>query len=134
MGPNLSNPVLLSTGDLQVEGTFDTHGEVLDDVLIRFVLIPDGHPEALTDPLAGSAVIANAALTQPDPACRIQHGIFSATVPNKFGLAVGAKVRGIGLSVAVKRSDPRGPTEPPIQDPPAFETFVWCLNLVVEAP
>ena len=130
MGPNLSNPVLLPTGDLQVSGTFDTHGEVLDYVLIRFLLIPDSHPAALTDPLAGAAVIANAALTKPDPAIPIQHGDFSATVPNKFGLSVGDKVRGIGLSVAVKRSDPRGTT----QDPPAFETFAWCLNLVVEAP
>ena len=39
------------------------------------------------------------------------------------GLAAGPKVRGIGVSVAVKRADP--------PDPSAFETFTWCVNFEV---
>ena len=49
----------------------------------------------------------------------VSRGRFSATVAGS-GLAVGATVRAIGLAVAVKRADP--------PDPPAFETFTWCVR------
>jgi hypothetical protein len=133
MGPNFANPVLLANGNLQVAGTFDTHGEVIDDVVIRFVIIPEGNLAALVDPLVGTAIIRRAALTKPcgnDPACRVHHGEFSAEVPNKFGNSAGDKARAIGLSVALKRSDPPGPYNS--QDPPAFETFTWCVNVEIQ--
>ena len=134
MGPNFANPVLDSDGNLVVSGTFDTHGSVIDDVLVRFLIIPEGNIAALTDPLVGTATIPNASLTPVggDPACKIQHGNWSATVPNKFGLPAGAKARGIGISVAVKRSDPPGPVNS--QDAPALEAFTWCVNLEVQPP
>jgi hypothetical protein len=54
----------------------------------------------------------------------ITRGTFSAIIPGS-GLTEGAKVRGIGLAVAVKAADS--------PDPPAFETYTWCVNLKVEA-
>jgi hypothetical protein len=123
MGPRFTGLVLLPGGDLKVSGEFETHRDVIDDVVIRFLMIPDGIPAALTAPIVGTATIANDDLSRPDPGCDITHGLFNATFPNSFGLAAGAIVRGIGLSVAIKGADP--------PDPPAYETFTWCVNLVV---
>lgn len=126
MGPKFTNPVLLSNGDLQIGGVFDTHGEVIDDVLIRYLLIPDDMPIALDEPIIGTAKILNTALaSQGDGDAKVTHGEFSATVDNKFGLRAGARARGIATSIAVKASDPN--------DPPAFETFTWCVNVQVQA-
>ena len=133
MGPNFLNPEILASGQLRVAGTFDTHGEVIDDVVIRFVLIPEGNLAALTAPLVGTATIAHGDLTKPcgdDVACRIHHGDWHADVPNQFSLSAGAKLRAIGLAVALKRADPPGPVN--AQDPPAFETFTWCVNVEVQ--
>jgi hypothetical protein len=125
MGPKFSNPVLLPTGQLQIGGVFDTHGEVVEDVLIRFLLIPDDMPIALTEPIIGTATIANAALaSRGDPDSTVTHGEFSETVENKFGLRAGHRARGIATSIAVKASD--------APDPPAFETFTWCVNVEVQ--
>jgi hypothetical protein len=122
MGPRFENPVLLPNGDLKVEGPFETYGEVIDDVVIRFLIMGNGHG---LPPILGTATLAQDDLkrdTHPNGDV-ITRGVFSKTVPNSLGLRRGARVRGIGLAVAVKRSDD--------DDPPAFETFTWCVNLVV---
>ena len=54
---------------------------------------------------------------------KITSGTFSKTVRNP-GLRAGDHVRAIGLSVAVKKADGH--------DPPAFETFTWCVTVKVK--
>lgn len=126
MGPRFKNPELLANGDLKVEGTFDTHGDVIGDVMVRFLIAGEG-PGQTTSPILGTATLDHAALTRSSHPNGdvITHGEFSATVPNSFGVTGGEEVRGIGLAVALKSADP--------PDPPAFETFTWCVTLVVEA-
>jgi hypothetical protein len=130
MGPNFFNLRLINSGaDLEVSGTFDTHGDVIDDVLIRFLIIPNTIPAALTGPIVGTATIPHDDLNPGPQSCRITSGNFSATVPNNYGLAADDKARAIGITVAVKAVDPPGPVDP--QDAPAFETFTWCVNVKV---
>ena len=119
MGSKFDTMVLLANGDLLVEGPFETHGEVIADVVVRFLIMADGNP----GPRFGTATLAKSAVTTSGTAPDVvSRGRFSATVAGS-GLAAGAKVRGIGLSVAVKRADP--------PDPPAFETFTWCVTFKV---
>ena len=54
----------------------------------------------------------------------ITTGKFSAIVPNP-GLSPDERVRAIGLSVTVKDAG---------DDPPAFETFTWCVSVHVVGP
>lgn len=119
MGPKFDKMALLANGDLLVEGPFETHGEVIADVVVRFLIIADGNP----DPLFGTATVDRSSVTKsgspPDVTSR---GRFSATVAAP-GLAAGDRVRGIGVSIAVKKADH--------PDPPAFETFTWCVTFKV---
>jgi hypothetical protein len=127
MGPRFDSPVLLANGTLlKVEGPFETYGEVIGDVTVRFLIMGDGQ----TSPILGTATLANAALNVSHPASdvTITRGRFSetvpnVTVPNSPPLKVGDKARGIGLAVALKQSGSH--------DPPAFETFTWCVTLAV---
>ncbi len=127
MGPRFDNPVLdLANGKLEVKGTFDTAGEVMDnaDVVVRFLIIRDGHPVPIID----RAWIVHADLQlRTHNGDTITHGEFSKVVDNTLDLQGGEVVRGIGLAVAVKKPD--NPS-----DPPAFETFTWCVNLVAARP
>ncbi len=50
MGPRFDKIALLER-HLLVEGPFDTHGEVIDDVVVRFLIVTD---EALTRALQHS--------------------------------------------------------------------------------
>jgi hypothetical protein len=128
MGPKFENPIL-DGNDLEVRGPFDTHGDVLDDVVVRFLIIKDGS----NTPIFGTAKIPNNELKKCEcPDCedqalgaKITSGTFSKTVRNQ-GLRVGDRVRAIGLSVAVKKADGH--------DPPAFETFTWCVTVEVVGP
>ncbi|HSS75062.1 MAG TPA: hypothetical protein VLK53_15990 [Gaiellaceae bacterium] len=126
MGPKFKDPIL--RGDqLEVSGPFDTHGEVLDYVLVRFLIIKEG-----SNPIFGTASIPNNELKECDcPDCedhaKITSGTFRKTVDvQNRGLRVGDRVRAIGLSVAVKKADGH--------DPPAFETFTWCVTVHVVGP
>lgn len=122
MGPRFDNPVLLENGKLEVKGTFDTAGEVMDgaDVVVRFLIMRHGHL-----PIIDRAWIKHADLeVRTHNGDTITHGAFSNEVDNTLDLHGGEEVRGIGLAVAVKAPD--NPS-----DPPAFETFTWCVTLVV---
>ena len=138
MGPNFKDPVLVSPTQLKVEGTFDTHGEVIGNVMVGFLIVPELIDEALTEPIVGMVELAHADLntTSPDPAkpeVKLTTGEFvKADVSNAaYNLGVNAKVRVIGLSVAVKAGGtPDGATRP---DAPAFETFTWCVDRKVVA-
>jgi hypothetical protein len=140
MGPNFKDPVLVSPLQLKIEGRFDTHGEVIGNVMIGYLIVPDGIGAALTAPIVGTVELPHADLTTttPDPAnpdVKITSGEFvKADVSNaQFNLVVNAKVRVIGLSVAVKAGAPPVRTGQP-QDAPAFETFTWCVDRIVIAP
>jgi hypothetical protein len=111
----------LPNGELKVQGPFETFGEVIGDVVVRFLIMGDRDQT----PILGTATVAQADLTtsHAGPEAAITKGMFRATVPNAAGLTAGERVRGIGLAVAIKSSDS--------EDPPAFETFTWCVNLVV---
>ena len=139
MGPNFEDPVLVSPQLLKVKGKFDTHGKVIGDVIIGFLIIPVHIEEAMTDPIVdmvrltlqpGNTTTPNAA----DPDVTLTSATFEkADVSNaKYNLGVGAPVRVIGLSVALK--EPPIADNPADQDPPAFETFTWCVNRTVAAP
>ena len=135
MGPKFKDPTLRGD-ELEVSGPFDTHGEVLDDVVVRFLIIKDGS----NTPIFGTAKIPNDELKECDcPDCedqtledqtvraKITSGTFSKTIDvRNRGLRVGDSVRAIGLSVAVKKADGH--------DPPAFETFTWCVTVHVVGP
>ena len=41
MGPRFDKIALLGNGDLLVEGPFETHGEVVDDVVVRILIVTD---------------------------------------------------------------------------------------------
>ena len=49
-GPNSFQPL-----KLKVTGTFDTHSEVIGDVIIRILVIPEGHTASMTNPMVGDA-------------------------------------------------------------------------------
>jgi len=120
MGPKFTKIALDADGNLLVEGPFEIHGRVVDDVVVRYLIMAPGNPEPI---VAGTTTLLKSAVTTSgaDPDV-VSKGTFSATVPGS-GLAVGADVRAIGISVAVKRADP--------PDPPAFETFTWCVKFKV---
>ena len=119
MGPRFDTIALVAGGKVLVKGPFETHGEVVDDVVVRFLIIEDGKP----DPITGTTTLPPTALPQSGTGDDvISRGEFSATVAAS-GLAKDATVRAIGILIAVKRADP--------PDPPAFETFTWCVKFKV---
>jgi hypothetical protein len=119
MGPRFDKIALLPDGKLLVEGPFETHGEVVDDVVVRFAIAADAIPRERF----GIAILHKSSLaTSGTAADLISRGRFSGTVSGS-GLAVGNTVRAIGLSVAPKRADS--------PDPSAFETFTWCVRFDV---
>jgi hypothetical protein len=117
MGPKFDNLILLDSGELEVKGPFETNGRVLDHVVIRFLIIADDKQT-----IFGTATIDQDALRPDDPGRGITSGTFSAIVPNP-GLRPNEHVRAIGLSVTVKDAG---------DDPPAFETFTWCVTVKVK--
>ena len=146
MGPKFNDLMLLSNGKLEVSGPFDTHGEVLDDVVVRFLIIPadqtkikdNADEESRTNAneeskiIYGTAMIPNNKLahvsapivnTHPVRTRSSQAGRSARSSTTDPGLEVGDHVRAIGLSVAVKKADGH--------DPPAFETFTWCVTVKV---
>jgi hypothetical protein len=139
VGPNFKNPVRRSSTQLEVEGSFDTHGEVIGNVMIGFLIIPEDNTEALTEPITGIVTLTNDQLTTRTPdanddGVKITSGEFvKADVSNAFDLREGAKVRVIGLAVAVKAGEPAvGGSGPP--DAPAFQTYTWCVDRTVVGP
>ena len=127
MGPNFDKARFISATKLKVSGKFDTHAEVIDEVIIRILAIPEGHAAAMTKPMVGDARVGgeDAPLNTID---NLTNGSFEGTVTGPTGsytVAVGDTVRLIGLSVAIKA--------PEAPDPPGFETFTWCVSRVVEA-
>ena len=42
MGPKFDKIALVAGGKVLVKGPFETHGEVVDDVVVRFLIIEDG--------------------------------------------------------------------------------------------
>jgi len=139
MGPNFKDPVRRSATQLEVEGSFDTHGEVIGNVMIGFLIIPADNTEALTEPITGIVTLTNDQLTTRTPDAndadvKITSGEFvKADVSNTFDLREGDKVRVIGLAVAVKAGEPAvGGNGPP--DAPAFQTYTWCVDRKVVGP
>jgi hypothetical protein len=119
MGPRFDKIALLGNGDLLVEGPFETHGEVVDDVVVRILIVADEIPRERFS----TATLRNSAVTKSGTADdAISRGRFSGTVTGA-GLKVDDTVRAIGISVAMKRADH--------PDPPAFETFTWCVTVKV---
>ena len=57
MGPRFDKIALLADGKLLVEGPFETHGEVVDDVVVRILIVADGHRRERF----GTATVANSA-------------------------------------------------------------------------
>ena len=145
MGPKFNDLKLLSNGKLEVSGPFDTHGAVLDEVVVRFLIIPADHDEesrtnadeeSRTNANEESKIIyGTAVINELDPCecpncespsrkdAQLTSGTFREIVDNHPGLEVGDRARAIGLSVAVKKADGH--------DPPAFETFTWCVTVKV---
>ena len=77
--------IFLADGDLHVEGPFETHGEVVDDVVVRFVIAADAIPRERF----GIATVDKSSLAMSGTATdRISRGRFSGTVSGS-GLAVG---------------------------------------------
>jgi len=118
MGPKFDKIALLANGDLLVEGPFETHGQVVDDVVVRIVIAADRSPREHY----GTAWVHKAGVAMSAAPDSVSHGRFS-TLMSGSDLHVGDKVRAIGLSVALKRADP--------PDPSAFETFTWCMRFEV---
>jgi hypothetical protein len=119
MGPRFDKIALLGNGDLLVEGPFETHGEVVDDVVVRILIVTDEVPRERFS----TATVRNSAVTKSGTAPDvISRGRFSGIVTGS-DLKVDDRVRAIGISVAAKRADP--------PDPPGFETFTWCVTLKV---
>jgi hypothetical protein len=120
---------LVRLGDckLEVGGVFVTLGKVIGEATIRFVLIPDDNRAALEEPIMGTATIKD---VHCDPETGISEARFTQKVHDPFDLKADAKVRGIGIAVSVKAPDPADPPSGH-PDPPAFETFTWCVNLKV---
>ena len=117
MSGRFKNPVIYPNGVLKVEGPFITDGEVLGEVLVRFLIIPDGK----TKPVFGTATVTGLSTTGRGTS-KITTGTFREMVHGS-DLEAGTKVRGVGISLAVKKA--RRP------DPPAIDTFTWCVDLVV---
>ena len=122
--------IRLGDGKLEVGGIFVTHGAVIGEATIRFLLIPDDNHAALTAPIMGTATIEK---VPRDPGTDISQARFTQEIDDPYYLRPGTKVRGIGIAVAVKAPDP--PVPPSAHpDPPGIETFTWCVNLKVSEP
>ena len=124
MGPRFERLQLDANGNLTVEGPFETYGEVIGDVAVRFLIIGKERTtidSTTTVTAAPPATFGSGPGVSPASSVLITSGRFSATVPAS-DFAVGDEVRAIGLAVAVKKAHP---------DPPAFETFTWCVNIKV---
>jgi hypothetical protein len=111
-----SNPQLQPNGSLKVSGPFSTgaaatDGQVLGDVLVRYLIIPNANPANIIDRVT----------TVPPGGAGFQEIVPAAAVP---ALHQGDHVRGIGLAVVVKRFPPGSAT-------PSFETFTWCVDLTI---
>ena len=134
VGPNFDKARLISATKLKVSGEFDTHAEVIDEVIIRILAIPEGHATSMTNPMVGEARVGGEDAPL-NTIANLTNGSFEGTVTGPTGsytVAVGDTVRLIGLSVAIKAPDVaiKAPDAP---DPPGFETFTWCVSRVVEA-
>ena len=126
MGPNFKKAEFISDTSLKVTGTFDTHSEVIGDVIIRILVIPEGHAAAMTNPMVGQAERFTLSTSN-----NLTSGSFKGTVTgpkDSYTVAVGDTVRLIGVSVAVKAAEAKEPPEAP--DPAGFETFTWCVSRV----
>jgi hypothetical protein len=120
VGPKFDKIVLLASGKLLVEGPFETHGEVVDDVFVRIVIVAE---DATPLERFGTATLPKSDVsTSGTGDDMLSRGRFSGTVDGS-GLEVGDTVRAIGLSVAAKRADP--------PDPSAFEATQWCVPVEV---
>jgi hypothetical protein len=120
MGPKFDKIALLANGKLLVEGPFETHGEVVDDVFVRIVIVAE-HATPLER--FGTATLRKSEVSKCGTGDDVlSRGRFKGTVDGS-GLQVGDTVRAIGLSVAAKRADP--------PDPSAFEAFNWCVRFKV---
>jgi len=140
MGPNFQDVNFVSPTSVDVTGTFDTHATVFGDVIVRILVIPfnDSDPTktaaALQNPMVGQTVVGPSnpgfPLTTTPP---LTTGSFAGTAsvaPGHYTVAPGDKVRLIGITVAVKAPDVATPPTP--QDPPAFETFTWCVTRTIQ--
>lgn len=138
-GPKFDDAVLNPDNSIEVSGQFDTHADVIGDVIVGFLIIPDGVAGALMDPIVGEAKLNRGVLTKTAASAGnsevfITSGRFTTTVNNKFGLTIEdgkppPSLRIIGLSVAIKAPDGAEPN-----DPPGFETYTWCVNRKLVAP
>ena len=143
MGPNFQDATVVAPNKVRVTGTFDTHAEVRDEVVVRVLVIPDNTPAALTKPMVGEARLTGpgtvagsgpAVTTKvPDPTHadeKLTSGTFEATaiVPSDATYTVTReqRVRIIGVVVSIKTPPDATPPDP--QDPPGFETFTWCVG------
>ena len=107
-----NNPQLLGNGNLRVSGPFtNSDGQVLGDVLVRYLIIPNANPANIIDRVT----------TVPLGGAGFQEIVPAAAVP---ALHQGDHVRGIALAVVVKRFPPGAAT-------PSFETFTWCVDLTI---
>ena len=142
MGPNFTNVRHISATQLEVTGVFDTHGAVIDEVVIRILVIPE-NTVAMVKPMVGEARLSGLTTTPPLPTAppfppgrtndTLVTGAFSGVVtapPNTYTVEIGDPVRIIGIAVAIKA--PEAPADP--QDPPGFETFTWCVTVEVVGP
>ena len=117
MGPKFDKIALSQTAKLLVEGPFETHGEVIDDVVVRILIRGEGITAPEPSPLRHWAdLIGDSPAQPPHSTGAVQYQRAGS------GLAVGRKVLAIGLSVAERADHP---------DPSAFETFTWCVRVKV---
>jgi hypothetical protein len=125
MGPRFDKLQVDANGNLTVEGPFETYGELIGDVAVRFLII--GKDRTTIDSTTNVSADQPATFSS-DPGAStassvlVTSGTFSATVPDSDFVA-GDDVRAIGLAVAVKKAEH--------PNPPGFETFTWCVNLKV---
>ena len=120
VGPKFDKVVLLPSGKLLVEGPFETHGEVVDDVFVRIVIVAE---DARPLERFGTATLPKSDVSTSGRGDDVlSRGRFSGTVDGS-GLEVGDTVRVIGLSVAAKRADP--------PDPSVLEASNWCVRFEV---
>ena len=125
MGPRFDKLQVDASGNLTVEGPFETYGEVIGDVAVRFLIVCTDRKtiDSTTNVTAvQAATFGSAPAVSPASSVVITSGRFSATFP-ATDFVVGDEARAIGLAVAVKKSKP--------PDPPAFETFTWCVTIKV---
>src|SRR5262245_60963890 len=102
-GGRFDHLVRLDEETLEIGGIFVTHGDVIGEATVRFVLIPDDNRAALEAPIIGTALIEKGPRL---PNSELSEARFKAEVADPYHLEEGKKVRGIGIAVSVKASDP----------------------------